>query len=257
MSYVTDESVTRRYRGTRPLRLTTADAEGRQRTTSLPYLPDGERSLLIAVGRPAWFEDLRERPRVGVALGSLHFPADAAVLDEDERDRVLARAVEADTAWAGEVEGRPVAVVALTPVFEGMPDKIGDHLVRIHDAFRAELAAIRQDLAGAGPALVAQLKINCLTFCHDLHGHHTMESQGMFPRLAEAHTGLRPALERLEREHEVIKRILDELQELVRGDRPKADLLAEFDRLAAELETHLTYEEEQLVAALNEVTFGA
>lgn len=249
--------MTRRYRGTRLLRLTTSDPEGRQRTTTLRYLPDGERSLLIAAGAPAWFDDLRERKRVSVAMGSLSFPADAAVLAEDERDQVLARAIEADAAWAEAVEGRPVAVVALAPVFEGMPDKLGDHLIRIHDAFRAELAAVREDLVGSGSALVAQLRINCLTICHDLHTHHTMESQGLFPQLAEAHPHLRPALERLEREHEVIKRILDDLEELVRGGDGNADLVGEFDRLAGELEAHLRYEEEQLVATLNEIKLGA
>lgn len=101
---------------------------------------------------------------------------------------------------------------------------------------------------------MAQLRINCLTFCHDLHTHHSIESQGMFPWLAEAYPALRPAIERLEREHEVIKRILDELQTLLRkaDDGPQTDLVAEFDRLAAELETHLAYEEEQLVAVLNQ-----
>lgn len=133
MSHATDAAAPR-YRGTRPLRLVTTTAEGGQRTTTLPYLPDEERQLLIAVDTPAWYADLRDRPRVTVEQGSLRYPADAVVVDDAERDRVLARAVEADHAWRGVVADRPVAVVALTPVVDAPPDRLGDHLIRVHDA---------------------------------------------------------------------------------------------------------------------------
>lgn len=57
---------------------------------------------------------------------------------------------------------------------------------------------------------------------------------------------------RLRDEHAVVARLLGELQELLRRDDVvPGELLVEVERLTRELEAHLEYEEEQLVALLN------
>ncbi|GAA4220070.1 deazaflavin-dependent oxidoreductase (nitroreductase family) [Streptosporangium album] len=252
------------FEGGRLLLLTTTGARtGARHTTPVGYLPDGERTLIIASAggaqaHPAWYHNLLADPRVTVEDGVFTYPAEAVVLKGEERDRLFARAVEADPGWAdyqARTE-RVIPVIALNPLGGGPPaGPGGDSLKTIHDAFRRELALIRKELAESGPGLGAQLRVNCLTLCQGLHHHHTGEDGRMFPHLEEHHPELAPALARLRREHEVVERLLVQLQALISGDGPgPGAVLAEVDRLTAELEAHLDYEEEQLVPILNAMT---
>ncbi|WP_017573912.1 hemerythrin domain-containing protein [Nocardiopsis halotolerans] len=143
------------------------------------------------------------------------------------------------------------------PVPEGQRiEALGDQLVKVHDMLRGELASLRRDLAEGGgssgtPApLDQQLRKKCLSFCEFLHGHHTAEDERMLPGLARSHPGLAPVLERLTREHSVISKALDRIQELVESGDP-VGVRDDVERLAAEVEAHLDYEERQIVEALN------
>jgi deazaflavin-dependent oxidoreductase (nitroreductase family) len=84
----------------RLLLLTTAGAKsGMPRTTPLAYSIDGER-LVIAASKggaptnPGWYHNLLANPLVTVELGSERFQAQAAVADEQERERLYARHAE-------------------------------------------------------------------------------------------------------------------------------------------------------------------
>lgn len=250
------------FEGSRLLLLTTTGARsGAPHTIPLGYLPDGgERILVIASAgggprNPAWFHNLQANPRVRVEDGVFTYEAEATVLNGAERDHVFARAAEANPGWADYQANtsRVIPVVALRQVAGGPPNasSFGEVLTMIHDAFRREFAMIRKEIAQSGPGLGAQLRVNCLTACHGLHIHHTHEDSGMFPALAENHPDLRPTLERLQREHQTIATLLSELQSVI--STPDADpllVLADVERLIAELESHLSYEEEQLIAVL-------
>ncbi|MCW2912841.1 MAG: cation-binding protein [Actinomycetia bacterium] len=255
------------FEGGRLLLLTTIGARsGAPHTTPLGYLPDGgERTLVIASAggapnHPAWFHNLVANPRAKVEVGVFTYDAQAVVLEGAERDRVFSRAAEADPGWADyqAKTTRTLPVIALVPV-PGPPDlggrAMGEGLKAIHDGFRRELAIIRKEIAQSGPGLGAQLRINCLTMCQGLTYHHMGEDGQMFPTLERQHPELAEPLARLGREHEVITRLLADIQRLSSSDDvDPATLLAEFDRLATELEAHLDYEEEQLVPILNTVT---
>ncbi|GAA1583576.1 nitroreductase/quinone reductase family protein [Actinomadura kijaniata] len=251
------------FEGGRLLLLTTTGARtGRRHTAPVGYLPDGERVLVIASAggaprHPAWFHNLRAHPRVTVEAGAFTYEADAVVLDGAERDAAWARAVESDPGWAAyqEKTARTIPVVALVPV-PGPPNLgargMGDGLKAVHDGFRHELGIIRTELAQAGPRLGAQLRVNCLTMCAGLGDHHMGEDAMLFPGVAARHPELAGTLARLGREHERVRDLVTEIQALVASeDTDPAALLPEFDRLAAELEAHLDYEEEQLVPLLN------
>ncbi|MFC7733639.1 hemerythrin domain-containing protein [Actinomadura keratinilytica] len=122
----------------------------------------------------------------------------------------------------------------------------------MHDAFRRELALIREEIAGSGPRLGAQLRVNCLTVCTGLGHHHTAEDEGMFPALAARHPEHAAAFDRLRREHERVAALLDGLRRAVAAeDAEPGAVLAEVERLTAELEAHLDYEEEQLIPLLD------
>ncbi|MBV2362050.1 nitroreductase/quinone reductase family protein [Streptomonospora nanhaiensis] len=249
------------FEGARLLLLTTTGARsGRPHTVPLGYLPDGDRSIVIASAggsprHPAWFHNLRANPRVTVENGVFVLEADAVVLEGEERDAVFARAVESDPGW-GEYQakaGRTIPVVALTPVTAApVETRLGEGLVALHDSLRRELALIRAEVGAAGPRLGAQLRINCLTMCQSLGFHHTMEDNGMFPAVAKAHPETAETIARLSAEHKAIERLLERLQDLLGGAEPTTGALAEeVDRLITELEAHLDYEEEQLVPILN------
>ncbi len=252
------------FEGSRLLLLTTTGARsGRPHTTPLGYLPDGgERVLVIASAgggprHPAWFHNLLAHPTVTVEDGVFTYDATATVLTGQERDRLFARAAEADPGWAEyqRKTSRVLPVVALTPV-PGPPRSAatspGDMLRLVHDAFRRELGLIRAEVAAAGPVLGAQLRVNCLTLCAGLHGHHTREDAGLFPGVDAERPDLAPALDRLRAEHRAIAGLLDRLRAAL-GDTGlgRATLLAEVDRLTTDLEGHLAYEEKQLIPVLD------
>ncbi|MEV0594408.1 nitroreductase/quinone reductase family protein [Nonomuraea cavernae] len=247
------------FEGARLLLLTTTGSRsGARHTVPLGYLHDGGGRMLViasaggAPHHPAWFHNLRANPKVTVETGVFTIEAEAVVLHGEERDRLFANAVEADAGWADyQVKsGRILPVVALTPVSHSFPDlPEGDVLKAIHDAFRRELALIRAEATASGPRLGAQLRINCLTLCGGLHHHHTNESGGLFPHLRDRHPELDAVLDRLYAEHAVLARLLDDLQTLLSGE--PADLPTEIDRLIAEIEDHLAYEERHLVPLMN------
>lgn len=252
------------FGGGRLLLLTTTGARsGAPHTTPLGYLPDGVGRVLViasaggAPKHPAWFRNLVANPRVTVESGAFAYEADAVVLEGDERDRAFARAVESDPGWA-EYEaksGRTLPVVALVQTTEGPPpgpERPGDMLVAVHDAFRDELRRIRAEVAASGPGLGAQLRVNCLVLCQGLGNHHAGEDLMLFPGVERDRPELAPALARMREEHEGIKAIVDGLRALLAAGAPdRAALAADVDRLTADLEAHLDREEDVLVPVLN------
>ncbi|MFI6508355.1 nitroreductase/quinone reductase family protein [Streptosporangium sp. NPDC050855] len=253
------------FEGARLLLLTTVGARsGTPHTTPLGYLPDGGGRVLViasaagAPRHPAWFHNLVADPRVTIETGAFTYEARAVVLKGAERDRVFARAAEADPGWA-EYQAktdRVIPVVALEQAGDGPPapnvTSWGAHLKLVHDAFRRELSLIREEVSRSGPGLGAQLRVNCLTLCQGLHNHHTGEDMMMFPMLGRDRPDLEPVLERLREEHDRIAVLLGDLREVVSADRTDPlPVLTEVERLTGELEAHLTYEEEQLIPILD------
>ncbi|MGI5520862.1 nitroreductase/quinone reductase family protein [Micromonospora sp. CA-259024] len=252
------------FENARLLLLTTTGARtGAPHTIPLGYLPDGgERVLVIASAggaprHPQWFRNLLADPLVTVEDGVFSYRALAEVLTGADRDNVFARALAADPGW-GEYQdraGRELPVVALTPL-PGPPTPPsgapGAALVAVHDAFRRELALIRQEVDKAGPHVGAQLRVNCLTLCQGLRGHHEREDSGLFAWLADQRPDLAPVLAQLDAEHRAMAAVLDELRAVLGIPQPDREVLRrEVARLTDQVQAHLAYEEEQLVPLLN------
>ncbi|MFD8422232.1 nitroreductase/quinone reductase family protein [Streptomyces sp. NPDC059466] len=257
------------FEGARLLLLTTNGARTRApHTTPLGYYPDGDGRVLViasaggAPRHPDWFRNLVADPRVRVESGVFVYDARAVVLAGAERDRLFARAVEADPGWATyqAKTDRVIPVVALQEIpHEGPPqvnaDSVGEALTAVHDGFRRELALIREEFMTSGPSLGAQLRVNCLALCQGLHQHHTGEDLGLFRALADSRPEHAPLLERLRDEHERIAALTGELRRVVGEKHPDPSLvLPEVVRLTEELEAHLAYEEEQLIPILEAAT---
>lgn len=255
------------FEGARLLLLTTTGARtGTRHTTPLGYLPDGgDRVLVIASAggsprHPDWYRNVLANPQVTVESGAFTYEARAVVLEGEERDRSFARAVEADGGWAEYQEkagDRTLPVVALYESATPGPPNIragsmGEAIRLVHDNFRHELALLRDEMTkNTGPTLGAQLRVNCLTFCQGLHNHHTGEDTGLFPLLADRHPEAAPALARLSEEHKRIAELVDELKQTVWTAGEPGEARAEVERIAAELEAHLAYEEDQLMPLLD------
>lgn len=257
------------FEGARLLLLTTTGARTKTpHTTPVGYYPDGgDRVIVIASAggapqHPDWYRNLVAHPRVRVESGVFTYDAQAVVLEGAERDRLFARAVEADQGWA-EYQAktdRVIPVVALHAIPQDGPPHIeagsmGEALRLVHDGFRRELAIIREEFVSSGSSLGAQLRVNCLTLCQGLHRHHAGEDLGLFRALADRRPDLTPVLDRLRVEHERIAVLVEELRRVV-GER-HADptrVLPEVVRLTEELEAHLAYEEERLIPVLEAAT---
>lgn len=247
---------------TRLLLLTTTGARtGEPHTVPLAYLPDGNRQVVIAVagGAPAnpdWYHNLVAYSGVTVDTGVMRYEAKASVLTGTERDELFARAAEADPTLAERQAAikRPIPVIALDrvpgpPQIDALP---GDALKFVHDAFRRELALIRAEVTESGAGLGAQLRVNCLTVCQNLHLHHETEDGYIFPGVEEKNPALVEAIARLRQEHQAIAVLVEELKAVLAAPTPDpAALRAEVDRLITDLETHLAYEELNLVPVLN------
>jgi deazaflavin-dependent oxidoreductase (nitroreductase family) len=95
---------------------------GKQRTTPLVYLQDGERIVVVAsqAGRPEhpmWYLNLLAHPDVVVQVGSRRRPMHARVADPDERAQLWPRLVDlyADYASYQSWTERIIPVVVLDP----------------------------------------------------------------------------------------------------------------------------------------------
>jgi hypothetical protein len=149
----------------------------------------------------------------------------------------------------------------------------GAHLVEVHDGLRAELTRLRdiveEVVAGEEQAHRARNAINeltmrqnnwtlgayCAQYCRFVTGHHGLEDRSVFPHLRRSDPALSPVLDRLESEHLVIHDVLEQLDEalvgLVSGDSGTTELKRVVDLLSSTLLDHLSYEESELVTALD------
>ncbi|MFD9939206.1 hemerythrin domain-containing protein [Nonomuraea sp. NPDC059023] len=123
----------------------------------------------------------------------------------------------------------------------------GTQLIEVHDWLRGELVRLREDLASGGRP--ADLRAHCLAFCTAVTRHHTGEDGVAFPALAERHPELRPVIAQLEEDHQLVAHLLERIESLD-GSDPEA-ALSELDGLTAILESHFTFEERKIVAALD------
>jgi hypothetical protein len=136
-----------------------------------------------------------------------------------------------------------------------MTSPLGAELRRVHDTLRADLRALQAAAAtGAPPESRRTLPAHCLAFCAALTAHHTGEDAGAFPALVERFPGLAPVVEKMAEDHVWISGILARVEELARqlaqeGTSPR--LAGELDGLAAIAESHFSFEERRIAAALD------
>jgi hypothetical protein len=180
--------------------------------------------------------------------------------------------------WWDESE-RPIAPPAPAVAHTELGRAVGQHLVEVHDHFRAELARLR-DLVGqlrggsvdvsSAREFVSQMTIRqnswtvgayCASYCRVLTQHHSMEDVAIFPHLRTSEPGLGPVLDRLAEEHLIIHGVLEAVDRAFvtfLTDPDGFDVIDEaIDALDRTLMSHLAYEESQLVEPLARHGFAA
>lgn len=130
-------------------------------------------------------------------------------------------------------------------------EAFGNQLVQFHLYLRELLEDLRDQVEAGEPVSTGglDLRAHCLSFCQAVTSHHTGEDDGAFPVIAEHYPELRPILAELQRDHYQVASALRRLETLDQLD-PRAQQ-SELATVAALLETHFTYEERKLLAALN------
>ncbi|HEX4812721.1 MAG TPA: nitroreductase family deazaflavin-dependent oxidoreductase [Nonomuraea sp.] len=111
------------FEGSQLLLLTTTGARtGKQVTTPVMYLTDGDRYVVIASNagadhHPAWYHNLRANPEATVEVGTGKFAVKSVAIDGEDRDRFYAGMVERAPQFADyEVRtARRIPVLALLP----------------------------------------------------------------------------------------------------------------------------------------------
>ena len=102
----------------------------------------------------------------------------------------------------------------------------------------------------AVPAAVDDLLLYCRGFCAALDGHHRGEDRTLFPAIAAAHPHLRPVLRSLQQDHSMIAHLLGGLRAAVDRSAGAAELRLHLAGVAAIMENHFRYEEQQLLTVL-------
>jgi F420H(2)-dependent quinone reductase len=113
-----------RFRKTAPVLLltTTGRKTGKQRTTPLLYIQDGDRYVVVAsVGgapkHPAWYLNLRGNPAATIQIGSRKLAVACEPAEPDERARLWAKATQMYPQYDDyqAKTNREIPVVVLTP----------------------------------------------------------------------------------------------------------------------------------------------
>jgi iron-sulfur cluster repair protein YtfE (RIC family) len=137
----------------------------------------------------------------------------------------------------------------------------------VHDHLRRDLATLRrlssqvdqgatsgavaqalQQLKAKGP--LWQLKVNCLTYCRFVHGHHGNEDVNLFPAVKKAEPALRKAVDRLAADHRRVSDLLDEIEAAARflneETATRTRMTSALEALSQHLLEHLAFEEKTL-----------
>ena len=129
----------------------------------------------------------------------------------------------------------------------------------VHERLRTALRVTMEAVAdGQEPGRASRdLLLFCHGFCAALTGHHEGEDRDLFPAIAVAHPELRDTLRSLQQDHSMINHLLAGLQAAVDRSARPAELTRHREGIAATMESHIRYEERQLLTVLETLELAA
>ena len=159
-------------------------------------------------------------------------------------------------------------------------ERMAEDLRWVHAGLRRDLKTIRSlaaaVLAGQGVDRVTstirslqsqsplwQLRVNCLQYCHHLHGHHGAEDAMLFPMLRRSSPAMGPVVDRLESDHRKVSGMLDTIEAFAGQVKDTDDnegvrkaLADALGDLSDTLLEHLAFEEESIIPTMRSWTRG-
>lgn len=120
--------------------------------------------------------------------------------------------------------------------------------VRLRDALDVAREAV--EAGASNESLARDIRLFCHGFCVALGGHHRGEDRMLFAEILGANPELGDVVADLERDHRVLDQLIGSLENAVMGGEDTATLTRHLDGIDAIMETHLGYEERQLLPAL-------
>lgn len=149
---------------------------------------------------------------------------------------------------------------------------LGQHLIDVHDRYRAELDQVRDLLGRVVKGITASeeargelnrlaVRANDWTFggvcqmhCVSVAEHHTTEDESTFPHLRRSQPGLAEVLDRLDAEHHAIGEVFEDIDSaLIRLAQHPDDpgpVTEAVDLLTDTLLSHFAYEEREITGSL-------
>jgi hypothetical protein len=162
-------------------------------------------------------------------------------------------------------------------IFTQRGQALGQHLIDVHDQYRAELDRVRDLLGRVVKGITAAdqargelnrlaLRANDWTFggicqmhCMSVAEHHTIEDESIFPHLRRSQPGLAEVLDRLDAEHHAIGEVFEEtdaaLIRLAQHPDDPAPVTEAVDLLTDTLLSHFAYEEREITGSLAQYGF--
>jgi hypothetical protein len=134
-------------------------------------------------------------------------------------------------------------------------ETLGRRLVAVHAELRSTLRELR---ASSRPGLDGYLAAHCLVFCAAVDEHHRGENEELFADVVAQQPALAATVDQLRHDHGLIGFLLRGLATAVRAlpAAPEPEELVRFrqtlDGLAAVLESHFTFEERAVLAAVGD-----
>ena len=138
------------------------------------------------------------------------------------------------------------------------PDRavaLSRQLAQAHQELRRQINQLRAGTRQARPDTDI-LVVHCLAFCAAVTSHHQGEDAGMFVELLRQRPDLAGVVSNLIEDHEMIAAIVSRVAELADhaagSQGPASEKIGrELDGLTAIMESHFTYEERAIGAALD------
>ena len=135
----------------------------------------------------------------------------------------------------------------------------GQEMRAVHERLRDALDIARESIErGEQPeSLVSNdLQLFCGGFCVALSGHHTSEDATLFPLVVGLEPDLAETVNKLKQDHSMIAHLIRGLEQALLLDDDRDALFRHLDGIDAVMETHVRFEEGQLVRLLDHVDAG-